>query len=570
MDRAEAGLRAQSGEKPEGGYYTNSERITLQKFSLGRITTLPRSVFGGRTVAGGGGGGAAAGGGAGGGTGGGGGAIVVRPQTSLVDRAQTLQIQTNSESIGGLQQTLNSINEQLTQLTQGINGIAQQLQAESALEQNQLKQEQEAERRLAERQVRLGKESELERNIQAALARPIARLQQKVTSLFERIMGALTTLFFGWLTNQGIETLKALAEGDTEKLEEIKNNIIKNITYAVGAFAAVKIGFDLLLRTISRLSLRLLGLIGRIAASPFKLAADAVRRLLGLGGGKTPSPPGRGPSPPPGKGPKPGRGGLNTGIFGYLFSGINAFMNAKNGEYVDTAMNALSLFGPGKFVKGLMGIGFAADQIAEVFGMNIFGKDPNKQKQAASVVEEALKQKETSSTSSSTTMMDASKEKTDAKQITLQSTTGETSSAPAAVQPQNGETSSAPAAVQPQTSAIPSMSEMTFGVDNKNMLQGLAQPLAQETKLSIGTVNFEGLVQEKPPTAEVKAPPKPDTPVGTLPEPKPNIIMAGGGTDRTQTVASQQQPLTDVPFIPSSNTDNFYVLYSQLNYNVVM
>ena len=54
MDKAEAGLRAQTGEKPEGGYYTNSERITLQKFSLGRITTLPRSVFGGRTVAGGG------------------------------------------------------------------------------------------------------------------------------------------------------------------------------------------------------------------------------------------------------------------------------------------------------------------------------------------------------------------------------------------------------------------------------------------------------------------------------------------------------------------------------------
>jgi len=388
MDRAEAGLRAQSGEKPEGGYYTNSERITLQKFSLGRITTLPRSVFGGRVVNGGGGGGAAAGGGAGGGTGGGGGAIVVRPQTSLVDRAQTLQIQTNSESIGGLQQTLNSINEQLTQLTQGINGIAQQLQAESALEQNQLKQEQEAERRLAERQVRLGKESELERNIQAALARPIARLQQKVTSLFERIMGALTTLFFGWLTNQGIETLKALAEGDTEKLEEIKNNIIKNITYAVGAFAAVKIGFDLLLRTISRLSLRLLGLIGRIAASPFKLAADAVRRLLGLDKGKTPSPPGKpgkGPSPPPG--PKGGPKGKGPGIFGAAWAAVESFMNFKNGEYVDAVMPIVATFGPGKFVKGLFAAGYAADQIAEVFGMNIFGKDPNKQKQAASVVE---------------------------------------------------------------------------------------------------------------------------------------------------------------------------------------
>jgi hypothetical protein len=111
---------------------------------------------------------------------------------------------------------------------------------------------------------------------------------------------------------------------------------------------------------------------------------------------------------------------------------------------------------------------------------------------------------------------------------------------------------------------------MSFSVDTANMLQGPSQLLSQETAPSYGTINLEGLLQDKPPAANVQAPPKPSTPVGTLPEAKPNIIMAGGGRDRTQTVASQQQPLTDVPFIPSANTDNFYVLYSQLNYNVVM
>ena len=114
------------------------------------------------------------------------------------------------------------------------------------------------------------------------------------------------------------------------------------------------------------------------------------------------------------------------------------------------------------------------------------------------------------------------------------------------------------------------MSEITFGVDTANMLQGPTQSLTQETAPPYGTVNLEGLLQEKTPAADIQAPPKPNTPVGTLPEAKPNIIMAGGGKDRTQTMVSQQEPLTDVPFIPSSNTDNFYVLYSQLNYNVVM
>ena len=54
----------------------------------------------------------------------------------------------------------------------------------------------------------------------------------------------MTTLFFGWLTNQGIETLKALALGDSKKLEEIKNNVIKNILYSIGAFAAIKVGLS--------------------------------------------------------------------------------------------------------------------------------------------------------------------------------------------------------------------------------------------------------------------------------------------------------------------------------------
>ena len=127
-----------------------------------------------------------------------------------------------------------------------------------------------------------------------------------------------------------------------------------------------------------------------------------------------------------------------------------------------------------------------------------------------------------------------------------------------------------PPAAQPQLTLMPAASEITFGVDTAKTLQGPSQPLSLETAPSYGTMNIEGLLEDKKPTAQMQSLPKPTTPVGTLPEAKPNIIMAGGGRDRTQTVAAQQEPLTDVPFIPSSNTDNFYVLYSQMNYNVVM
>jgi len=59
--------------------------------------------------------------------------------------------------------------------------------------------------------------------------------------------------------------------------------------------------------------------------------------------------------------------------------------------------------------------------------------------------------------------------------------------------------------------------------------------------------------------------------IGPEPEPKPNIVYAPSAPSAPQ----QQQPLStgaasDVPFIPSSNPDNFYTLYSQINYNVVL
>ena len=547
MDRAEASVRAQTGEKPGGGYYTGTERITLQKFSLGRITTLPKSVFGSRVVGGGAGGTGGAGGG-GGGAVASGSAIVVRPQTSLVDRTQTLQIQTNSQSIGGLQKSLDVIRVQVTELNQGIQNTAKQLQGESVLEQNQLKQEQEAERRLTERKVRLGKESALERGIQAALTRPIAKIQKAMTSLFDRIMGSLTTLFFGWLTNQGIETLKAFAAGDTKKLEEIKNTVIKNVLFAIGGFAAVNIGFGLLLRTIGGLTLKLASLATRIALAPFRMAGAAIGGLLGLGKGIIK------PGPKPGaRVPITTSGGKvlsrSGGVLNNILGGIRGMGNIFKGGGAKAGA---------KFVPGLgtllSGAAAAYDFSKGDIGggaLNVVGMIPGPIGWLGTAGRIGLEGKR---------MMDSG-------QQTQTQSQSPTSAKPAPSQPQQTPQASI---AQPQTPTIPTPSEISFGVDTANMLQGPSQTLSQETAPSYGTINLEGMLQEKPSAANVQAPPKPSTPVGTLPEAKPNIIMAGGGRDRTQTVAAQQEPLTDVPFIPSANTDNFYVLYSQLNYNVVM
>jgi hypothetical protein len=75
-----------------------------------------------------------------------------------------------------------------------------------------------------------------------------------------------------------------------------------------------------------------------------------------------------------------------------------------------------------------------------------------------------------------------------------------------------------------------------------------------------------------PSTASISSPDPKQTPnVGALPEPTPNVIMAGGQGGSQQSPTPQAPSAgSDTPIINSSNPDNFYVLYSQLNYNVVI
>lgn len=496
--------------------------------------------------------------------------------------AQNAELSKGQEqALLGFNSTLQSIRTDIVKLGTGLSGIALLLQQDAAEDQSKTRADQEKQRLLTERQVRVGKESEIEQKIQNAISEPVQRLVPQVNDVFGKIGAALGILFGGWLTNQTVQAIRASEEGNTKLFNEIRFNILKNVGIAVGGLFAIRAGFSLIKRTIGAIAS---GLTKLLIAKPLALAAGLIP---GLGGRNVPTP-GRGS----GGGGKP-PGGRGPGIFGSLFAGINAFMNAKNGEYVDTVMIALSLFGPGKFVKGLMGVGFAADQIAEIFGMNIFGKDPNKQKQAASVVEEALKQKETKPTLTPTTSK--------VEQNTASSKPAPTASVPtSAAQPQTpmmGEQTPSTPAPSPD---MEKKFEQAWQYRNNPMARGRiedawskmtpdqqqqAKTWAQtkgydwnEMKLK-DAVDMSDLKQQPSKTetaeispAQVSMPLREPQQVGQLPEPKPSLTMIK--TSNTQQQQSNpplsNEPLTDVPLINSANPDNFYVLYSQLNYNVVM
>ncbi len=499
--------------------------------------------------------------------------------------AQNAELSRGQEqALLGFNSTLQAIRTDIVKLGTGLSGIALLLQQDATEDRNKVRVDQEKERLLAERQIRIGKENEIEQKIQNAVAEPVQKLVPQVNDIFGRIGAALGILFGGWLTKQTVDAIKASEEGNTKLFNEIRFNILKNVGIAVGGLIAVKAGFSLITRTIAGIAS---GLTKLLIAKPLALAATLIP---GIGGRNKP--------PIPGTQTPRGGGGIG-GKIGKFVTFLSGLMNVKSGEYIDATLAAMSFAAraPGAIgvIAKIAGVAFTADEIAEAFGKNIFG-DSKKDNLVNQIAEVFKKQTETKPTSTPTTSK-VQQNTTVSPTITSQSKP--TPPLPPPAQPQTpmmGEQPSTPAPSQDMEKKF----EQAWQYRNNPMARGRieeswnkmtpdqqqqAKTWAQtkgydwnEMKLK-DAVDMSDLKQQPSKTEEAKItsaqvtmPPKEPQQVGQLPEPKPSLTMIKTSS------AQQQQPnppltngaLTDVPLINSANPDNFYVLYSQLNYNVVM
>ena len=581
---------------------------------------------------------------------GGGGVGALQFKSTIVSLRKSLEGQEKqniqqTQEISALRGTVDALRTETATLSNGLTSISNLIQQDSALEKQQNAQEAERERRLLETKIRMGKESQLEQKITNSLARPVQALQQKVGNIFVGIGEALKILFTGWLTNQLFETVKAASEGNKKKLEEIKNTVLKGIGDVVKIFAVIQKGFGLVIKSVTGLAGRIGGLVLKLATAPIKALTNVVRGaplLTNIFGG-------------PKKSGGGGGGGIGS-IFGKVFSGANAFMNFKNGENVDGVMNtvmiALPAIGPAGIVKGLLALSIAADDIAEVFGGNLFGfNNPNHTKAGKEIAAEAEKQKKEEKPPASTSKTAArvepaakaqtslmgdkkdDKSETDPKNMTpgpipgsaeIKPTSDSTATVSSPKTSMMSDTKKPDTASTPKTSLVTDMKtaepkststpqtsmmgktttaalpppspemEKNFELAWKNKDKPFArgriesawngmsveqQQQAEAWARSKGYDWNEMKLTQKSPVvpAEVTAAKmqplsKSSQNVGELAEPKTSVIMAPAAQNQPQKSSSPSLPTngTNVPLISSSNPDNFYVLYSQLNYNVVV
>lgn len=461
------------------------------------------------------------------------------PETLKVLRENQTSLLLISNQIEGLSFRMNDFRNSLEK-------ISLLIENESILERQRELQNQQQERQLAEQQLREGKESIIENRIQTALLTPVQTVGEKVRGTLGSLMEFFTTLLGGWLINQGVETIEALAEGNKERLEQIKDDTLNQLGIIGRIFTIIKTGFFGVFKSITSLTGRI---VGAVASGLF---INPMRNLLqGLRGGGGRTPPPRGPQGPRG-------GGLPGGISGIL-TGVSGLLNLINGEYFDAALLGLSILPGGKLIsaiRAIAGVSFTLDEIAEAFGGNIFGKDPNKKKLAQKISDaakqEAEKEKQSAKKLAATTSIDQ-ENKTNMMPTAASETPSQNTTATSSTLSTTSST--------PTMSMMPEASNITFGEPTKFIpVPGLKNQKDEEKN----NLQVE--------SAKSQSTPEKVQTLSSLSEPKPNIIM----------MPSSQQPsvipgspsgggqTNSVPAIQSSNPENFYILYSQVHYNVVM
>lgn len=454
---------------------------------------------------------------------------------------------------------LERISVRVNSFGNSLTSISNQIAEASSLERMKEKQEQDRERILAQQALREGKESVFESKMQNALVAPLEKVAAPAASILDRLKQFFLGLGIAWLTGRGFEALQAEQEGNRSKLEEIKNEILQTLRKVYVTFAVARFGIGRIISTFFNVAGKITNAVYQgLIKKPFTKLVNAIRGALRtavnaisrLAIGRNILRP-RTPVPPkpttPGTKP-PGKAG---GIFGTFLTGVQSFMNLKNGEYVDAAIGAMSILGPGKYVKGLMALGYAADEIAEAFGMNIFGKDPNAERTAKDIVEEARSQ---------------------SQQKNQTQTPAETSSNVQPTESLMGD-SSKPGSddkVEPNTVPSPDFKteEELMKSDQTSVSSGGSTSAPPPAQTSSSGSSSPSPAQVSP-SSTSKASMSSGS-MGPTPEPAPQVNIIPPSSQTPQSVPAEgSRTAASIPRVVSSNKDNFYTLYSQVNYNVV-
>ena len=159
-----------------------------------------------------------------------------------VDTVTTNLLQQQSLQLTSVSDQLKNISRQISLINFNLKSVKENISLNEQLEKQREDARKNRERILAEQGLREGKESELEKKIQTSLFAPVARIGQKTRGVLEKLTSFLLTLAGGWLTLNGLDLLKAMSEGNVDKINKFKVKFLGNLALTVGSLTAISFG----------------------------------------------------------------------------------------------------------------------------------------------------------------------------------------------------------------------------------------------------------------------------------------------------------------------------------------
>tara|TARA_B100000131_G_scaffold134157_1_gene130861 strand:- start:2114 stop:3883 length:1770 start_codon:yes stop_codon:yes gene_type:complete len=134
------------------------------------------------------------------------------------------------------------INRGIAAVNSNMQAIADTIEADLVAEREQARDEKlESKQELDD--IKKGKaEKFLELKREKKILQPMKKITENAKGVFQRLFDGLTSLFGGFILDKGSKMLDAWASGDTERFDEMKNEIIKSLQIVGGILLAINIG----------------------------------------------------------------------------------------------------------------------------------------------------------------------------------------------------------------------------------------------------------------------------------------------------------------------------------------
>jgi len=169
---------------------------------------------------------------------------------------------TDTESLGS---RVTALEKSIVTIQESIKKLSEFLVDDAKKEQQLLLKGQKTQDITKEKEKRRRKESGLEsvaKGIGNTLLAPIKAIGGKVKGILSRVLEFLKILFVGWLADKGIKAFEAYMDGNEEEFERIRNNIGGALGIVAGIIAGVSVG----LAAIPGLVLGIIPIIAKIGA----------------------------------------------------------------------------------------------------------------------------------------------------------------------------------------------------------------------------------------------------------------------------------------------------------------